>query len=282
MTYFIEKKWLIIITIISLTLNVIAAFLLYQGSKTTFDIHEKNLIKQIPLDYETFKAQWGKAWLGLNVIDVTPEVAARARLYRVEGAYVKSVTSGSPGQKAGFAPGDVILSFNGRKIRTPEQFQNDLAGSKVGSEVYMCVAKGNQKVTVYIIPKERPAYLPSLSKTFPVLGINVNEIASGSERAEKLQELGKPGGVLVEMVIPNMPAEKAGLQEGDIIMSFESRPVRSLREFLSDLAGAQPGQTVSMCLMRAAYRKTIYVTLGRNVMGNVIVLLHRRKITGCG
>lgn len=264
MAYFLRKNWLIVIIIISLTLNVIAAFLLYQDSKTTLDNHDKSIIKQLPLDYETFKDDWGKAWLGLDVIDVTPDVAARASLYRVEGAYVKSVVPGSPAQKADFAPGDVILSFNGRKIRTPKQFQNDLLGSEVGSEVYMCVAKDDQRVTVYAVPEERPSYLPAVTKTFPLVGIKVSEIAFGSERAERLQELGKPGGVLVEKVIPNSPAEKAELEEGDIIMSFESRPVRSLREFLSDLAGAQPGQTVSMCLMRAAYRKTIYVTLEKN------------------
>ena len=264
MAYFLRKNWLIVVTITSLTLNVIAAFLLYQDSKTILDNHKKSIIKQLPLDYETFKDDWGKAWLGLDVIDVTPDVAARASLYRVEGAYVKSVAPGSPAQKADFAPGDIILSFNGRKIRTPKQFQNDLSGSEVGSEVYMCVAKDDQRITVYAVPEERPSYLPAVTKTFPLVGINVSEIAFGSERAERLQELGRPGGVLVEKVISGSPAEKAELEEGDIIMSFESRPVRSLREFLSDLAGAQPGQTVSMCLMRAAYRKTIYVTLEKN------------------
>jgi len=259
----LRKNWLIVITIISLALNVIAAFVLYQDS-TTVDSHENNLIKAESLDYETFKAQWGTAWLGLEVIDVTPDVAERANLARVEGAYVKNVAPGSPAQKANFASGDIILSFNGRKIRTPEQFQNDVSGSQVGSEVYMCVAKDDRRITVYLVPEERPPYLPPVIKTFPLIGINVNEIPFGSERAETLQELGRPGGVLVEKIIPGSPAEKTELEQGDIIMSFESRPVRSLREFLSDLAGAQPGQTVSMCLMRADYRKTVYVTLEEN------------------
>jgi len=253
----------------------IAAFLLYQDSKTTFDIHEKNLIKQLPLDYETFKAQWGKAWLGLEVSDVTPEMAARAALDRAEGAYVNSVTAGSPAQKADIAPGDIILSFNGRKIRTAKQSQNDLSGSAVGSEVYMCVAKDDYRVTVYAVPEERPPYLPAVTKTFPFLGINVSGVVFGSNEAERLEEAGKAGGVLIEKVVRNSPVEKAGLQPGDFIMSFNSRKTTTLREFLSDLAGAQAGERVRMCIMRDDYRKTIYVTLWRNVMRNVIVLLHR-------
>ena len=275
MTYFIEKKWLIVVTIISLTLNVIAAFLLYQDSRPTLDDHQTNLTKQLPLNYETFKAQWGKAWLGLEVSDVTPEMAARAGLDRAEGAYVNSVAAGSPAQKADIAPGDIIISFNGRKIRTPKQFQNDLAGSKIGSEVYMCVAKDDHRVTAYAVPEERPQYLPVLTKTYPFLGATVSDAAFDSEEIEKLEEAGKSGGVLVERVISNSPAEKAGLQEGDLIMSFNSRKTRTLREFLTDLSGVQAGERVRMCIMRDDYRKTIYVTMGRNVMKDVIVLLRR-------
>jgi len=273
MTYFIEKKWLIVVTIISLTLNVIAAFLLYQDSQT-LDDHETNLTKQVPLNYETFKAEWGKAWLGLEVSDVTPEMAARAGLDRVEGAYVNNVAAGSPAQRADIEPGDIIISFNGRKIRTPKQFQNDLAGSKVGSEVYMCVAKDDYRVTVYAVPGERPSYLPALTKTYPFFGITVSEVIFDSDEAERLEEAGKAGGVLVDKVIPNSPAEKGGLQEGDLIMSFNSRKTRTLREFLTDFLGAQPGESVRMCIMRDDYRKTLYVMMWPNEMKDVIVLLH--------
>ncbi len=273
MRYFMEKKWLIAVTIISLILNVIAAFLLYQDSNTTLDDHETNLTKQPPFNYETFKVQWGKAWLGLEVSDVTPEMAARANLDRVEGAYVNSVAAGSPAQKADIKPGDIIVSFNGRKIRTPQQFQNDLAGSKVGSEVYMCVARDDYKFTAYAVPEERPQDLPALTKTYPFLGVTVTDVISDSKEAERLEEAGKAGGVLVVKVIPNSPAEKAGLLKGDVITSFNSRKTRTLREFLTDLSGAQAGERVRVCIMRDDYRKTLYITLWPSVMRDVIVML---------
>jgi S1-C subfamily serine protease len=264
MAYLLRKNWLIVVTIISLTLNVIAAFFLYQDSKTTVDNHEKNLIKQLPLDYETFKNQWGNAWLGLDVADVTPEVASRKALDRAEGAYVKTVAHGSPAQKADIAPTDVILSFNGRKIRTAKQFQSDLSGSEVGSEVYMCIAKDDYRITVYAVPEKRPSHLMPVTNAFPRLGIEVAEVAFGSDEAKILEEAGKAGGVLVEKVLAHSLAEKAGLQEGDVIMSFNSRKTRTLRELLSDLAGCQAGDQVRMCIMRDDYRMTIYVTLEKN------------------
>ena len=261
------KNWLIVIIIISLVLNVIAVSFLYQNSKIMLDKHEENRIKQVPLDYKSFKDQWGEAWLGLEVTDVPPEITARAMLDRkIDGAFVISVIAGSPAEKAGITPGDVILSFNGRKIRTVQQFQGDVSGSEVGSEVYMCVTKDARRITVYAVPEKRPAYLSAPTKTFPFLGISVCEAVFGSYEAEKLEEADKDGGVLVEKVIHNSPAEKAGLQEGDIIMSFNHRKTRTLREFFSDLAGSQVGAQVSMCIMRGDYRKTIYVTLGKNPM----------------
>ena len=265
MVLLLRKNWLIVVTIISLTLNVIAAFFLYQDSKTTLESHERNLIKAEPLDYESFKSQWGNAWLGLEVTDVTPEVAARKALDRAEGAYVKTVAAGSPAQKADIAPTDVVLSFNGRKIRTAKQFKSDLAGSEVGSEVYMCVAKDDYRITVYAVPVLRPSYLTPATNTFPRLGIEITEVTFGSDEAEKLEEAGKAGGVLVEMVLADSPAEKAGLQEGDVIMSFNSRKTRTLREFLSDLAGCQAGDQVRMCIIRDDYRMTIYVTLEKDL-----------------
>ena len=261
---FLRKNWLIIVTIISLTLNVIAAFVLYQGSQAIADSHEKSFIKAEPLDYESFKSQWGSAWLGLEVSEVTPEVAAAVRLDKVQGALVKSVTRASPADKADIKPGDVIVSFNGRKIRTVSQLQSDLLGSEIGTEIYMCVVKGDYTITVYAVPIERPSYLPPVNKALPWLGVEVSEVLFGTDEAKKLEEVGKAGGILVEQVIHNSPAEEADLRADDIIMSFNSRKTRTLREFLSDLAGCEPGDEISICIIREDIRKTIYVTLERN------------------
>ena len=261
MVYWSRKSSLIIVTAISLTGNLVATFVLYRDSPIAAVNHENDLAKAGPLDYEAFKRQWGKAWLGLEVADVTAEVASRYALDRAEGAWVRSVAARSPAQKADIGVGDVILSFNGRKIRTAKQFRSDVSGSEVGSEVYMCLAKDDYRLTVYAVPEERPSYLMPAGNAFPWLGIEIAEVAFGSEEAERLEEAGKAGGVLVEVVWARSPAAKAGLQEGDVIMSFNSRKTRTLREFLSDLAGCEAGDEVRMCIMRGDYRVTTYATL---------------------
>ena len=258
---FIKKNWLILITILSLTLNIIAAYFLYQDSKIIEETHGKTLIKQEPLDYEKFQDEWGDAWIGLEVTYVTPEDAARVMIDKVEGALVTKIYNNSPAQKAGIVAGNVILSLNGRKIREPQQLQSDLAGTEVGEEVYMCVANEDNRSTVYVVPVEWPSYLSHQTTVFPWFGATVSDVAFGSSDAEKIEDAGKEGGILVEAVHPNSPAEKAGLLKDDIIMSFNNRKTRTLREFLSDLAGMSPGQQVAMCIIRDDVRKTLYVTL---------------------
>ena len=262
--YGLRKHWLIVVTISSLGLNIIAAFCLYQDSRMGMDDHEKALVKAEPLDVETFREEWGRAWLGLQVSEVTPEIAAAVRLDKVEGALVKSVGPGSPGDKASIEPGDVVVSFNGRKIRTPNQLQGDVLGSEIGGEVYMCVVKGDYTITVYAVPVERPSYLQPVTKRLPWLGAKVSEVVFGSEQAKKLEEVGKAGGILVEEVVRNSPAHEAGLQAGDIIMSFNSRKTRTLREFLCDLGGSKAGEQIRMCIIREDIRKTVYLSLGEH------------------
>jgi len=266
MRCWLRKNWLIAITCISMALNIGAAFLLYQGyhsSVTAAADDEQSVKKTEPLDYETFMDEWGRAWLGLEVCEVTPEIAARARLYRPEGAVVRSVVPGSPADKADIEAGDVIVSFNGRKIRKVKQLQGDLLGSEIGMEVYMCVVKRDYRITVYAVPIERPSYLPRVMRAVPWFGAEVSEVLRGSEEGRRLERVGKAGGILVTAVAGDSPAAEAGLETDDIIMSFNFRKTVSLREFLSDLAGAEPGDTIHMCIMRGDIRKTIYVTLGR-------------------
>jgi len=69
MRYFIKKNWLIVIIIIPLILNIIAGLLLYKDAKITYT-PEKRFIKQPLLDYDVFKKEWGKAWLGLEVSEL--------------------------------------------------------------------------------------------------------------------------------------------------------------------------------------------------------------------
>ena len=219
-------------------------------------------INLLDLQSALFFQQSERAWLGFEAADVTPQIAGIAGLDKVQGAVVQRVAANSPAEKAGLLRGDIIMSLNGRRVRTAEELRNDISGLEVGAKAQMCVTREDYyRTTVYAIPETAPSWLPREEKTAPWLGVRVSEVAPGSSESSELEDHGKEGGVLVEQVGPGSPADKAGLQPGDVIMSFNSRKVRTVREFLIDLSGAEVGDRVRLCIMRGDIRKTLYTVL---------------------
>ena len=179
-----------VVAVISLILNGVLGLFLYQNSQTVIVREKKEFVKSVPFDYDSFAQEWGKAWLGLKATDVPLDAATRAGLDRAEGAYVTSVAAGSPAEKAGIETGNIVLSFNGRKIRTARQLQNDVLGSPVGTEAFMCVTKDDYRITVYALPVARAGYLSPVTKDFPWLGVEVAEVTFGREAERDLEEAG--------------------------------------------------------------------------------------------
>jgi len=96
-------------------------------------------------------------WLGVKVTDVKQdgEISDKLQELGKEGVLVTGVPANSPAEKAGIAPGDVIMSFNFRKVRTANEFLNDLSGAEIGKPIRMCIMRGDIRVTLYPVPTKR-------------------------------------------------------------------------------------------------------------------------------
>jgi serine protease DegQ len=95
--------------------------------------------------------------------------------------------------------------------------------------------------------------------THPYLGINAATLTP--EIADSLG-LSVHEGVLVTGVAPKGPAANAGIMPGDVMVEFNGRPVRSAEEFLGELRGVRPGQTVTVKVVRGKETKELTVTVG--------------------
>ncbi len=200
--------------------------------------------------------------VGLEVADVTPAMARRADLDRVKGCFVQKIFGGSPAEAAGMQVGDIIVSFNDRGIRNARELKNDLAGTEPGEVVKMCVVRQDYRTTVYLTPGDVPPQKSGGVEEPAWLGVEVTEVVSGSMESRRLAEAGKEGGVVVKDVTAGSPADRAGIRPGDVIMSFNLRKVRTVKELTTDLAGAGEGDKVRICIMRGDIRKTLYPVLG--------------------
>ena len=90
------------------------------------------------------------------------------------------------------------------------------------------------------------------------LGVEIGDLNQGLAQSFNLSN---ENGALVNQVEPGSPAEKAGIQSGDVITSFDSKPVNSANDLLLDVANCSPGQEVSLTVIRDGQERKIKVTL---------------------
>jgi serine protease Do len=119
-----------------------------------------NVAKEV---YEKIRAN-GKVirgYIGVNLATVTPAIAARLQLpgERVSGAIILAVTGGSPAEKAGLEPGDVIIQWNGQPVNEDRELRLLIARSAVGAKVPVKLIRDGKELELDINVVERPAQL---------------------------------------------------------------------------------------------------------------------------
>ena len=89
-----------------------------------------------------------RGWLGVQIQDVTPELASSMSLRETKGAIVAQVVENSPAQRAGFQPGDIILMANGLDISDSRELSRQVATFKAGNTATFIVSRGGTRQTL--------------------------------------------------------------------------------------------------------------------------------------
>jgi serine protease Do len=200
-----------------------------------------------------------RAWLGVAIQKVTPELAESLGVEPSRGALVAEVTPGSPAAAAGLKPGDVITHYDGKVVDEHASLPMLVASTAVGSTVPVEVARDgaakNFEVTVVRQPGEETASETDEHKG--KWGLALREL-----RPEERQERGLEGeqGVLVTGVAPDSPAAEAGIEAGDLLLEVNRTPVTSVAQVKKAAAGTPAGKAL-LLLVRAADGNNRFATL---------------------
>jgi serine protease Do len=197
------------------------------------------------------------ARLGVNVQTMNQALAQSFGLERPEGGLVASVAPGSPAEKAGLEPGDIVLRFNGRPVRDSGELAAMVGESKPGAKVRLDILRQGK-------PRQLVATLGSTvddasqraqadeAASQGKLGLAVRPLSPEERKAT-----GVPGGLVVEGV--NGAAARAGIQPGDIVLQAGGKPVRSVEDLR---AATRSGKTVALLLQRGDRRLFVPVQTG--------------------
>jgi len=97
-----------------------------------------------------------RPWFGVNMIPLTPALAAQLQLGDIRGALVGATIGNSPAARAGVQPGDVIVSFNGRPILDWIDLRNRVAETEPGKQISLVVKRAGRALTLNAIAEKQP------------------------------------------------------------------------------------------------------------------------------
>ena len=139
----------------------------------------------------------------------------------------------------------------------------DINGRLIGINTAILSRSGGSQGVGFAIPSNLArTVMESLVKhgkvTRGYLGVMIQNVTPDLAQEFKLKE---NQGALVSDVVPNGPADKAGLKDGDVVLSYNSHPVTDSRRLQLDVAETKPGSTVPMEIIRDGSKKTLNVTV---------------------
>lgn len=197
-----------------------------------------------------------RGFLGVEMRDLDRTVRAALQYNGEEGSAVLRISPGSPAEAAGLQPWDVVLAFNGEKIRSASQLFALVQGTRVGDAVTLNVWRKGQLLELRAIITESNA--ASLSR-LPVKEVEQGRVRDPEEILQALgievRDLSAPelqrglSGVVVTTITGNGPA--AGkLQAGDLIIGVQNSRISGASEFFLYLAASAAVQETAIHLLR--------------------------------
>lgn len=209
------------------------------------------------------------------------------------GVAIEKVESGTPAERAGFRSGDVVVEFDGEKVRSARQFTRVVEETRPDRPVSAVVMRDGSRQTLTVTPENRrqaPVRLPqvtadlerNLRRSLPELRGNFDlpnpgdfDVPSfflafsprrlGAELTPLSDQLasyfGVKAGVLVSTVDANSPAAQAGLKSGDVITAVNGTAVDSPSDVTQALRRPETGSSVDIRVMREKKELTLKATL---------------------
>ncbi len=205
--------------------------------------------------------------IGVQIDQVSKEVAESIGLGRAQGALVRGVEAGAPADKAGIEAGDIITKFDGKQIEKSTDLPRLVGNVKPGTKSVVTVfRRGTSKdfaVVVAEVEAEKPVRKaagpepkPPVAGPAQVLGLAVSDISDAQKKELKVK-----GGVKVDTA--EGAAARAGLREGDVIIAIANTEVTNTKEFEAALAKLDKSKAVNVLLRRGELAQYVLIRPAR-------------------
>ena len=204
------------------------------------------------------KGRVSRGYIGVVPKDNDPYLQQSLGLRSSSGALVQDVTKGSPGERAGLRPYDVIVGIDGKPVGGDDQLIQSIAARQPGTTVTLQVLRDSRSLSLPVKLAERPQRdrravdsepderpQPS-SQRGPLLGLSVREL--DRDFAARFKLPAGTQGVVISRVEPMSPAFDADIERGNVLLEVNRHAIHSVDDFRRLTATARSGDILTLYL----------------------------------
>jgi serine protease Do len=196
-----------------------------------------------------------RGYIGVGLRDIDADLQRSLGLSASQGAMIQDVTEGSPADRAGIRPYDVVVSFDEQTVRNDEQLIREISSRKPGSAARITVARDGREQSFTLKLAERPIRAaPRTERPVPpasgrpgdepILGLTVRDLDATAFNRFDLPR--QTRGVLITRVDPLSASYDAEVQRDTVLLEINRRPVTSSADFQRLAGAARPGEVVAL------------------------------------
>ncbi len=201
-----------------------------------------NLAKPIIEQLRKFgKTQRG--WLGVRIQEVTPEIAESLGLEKSEGVLISMVNPNEPAEKAGLRAGDVIINFNGKKVKNVRALQRMVAEAAISSSAKVDIWR-NKKINKFKVKlaerekfdeqaqsdqkNDKPSQVNDKEYEVDNIGLRLKDISDILRDQYNIDK--NLTGAVVTGVKNNSPASNTGIGVGNVIAQISQKKIKTAKQ----------------------------------------------------
>jgi serine protease Do len=188
-----------------------------------------------------------RGYMGVGLRDVDADLERSLKLSVDRGALVQDITSGSPADRAGLRPYDVITSLDDRPITNDDQLIREISARAPGSAARLRVVRDGHDQTLTVKLAERPAR--DRSRVDPdgaLLGLTVRDL--DRQTADRLDVPRDVHGVLITRVEAMSSSFDGGIERGTVLLEINRQRIDSVADYRRIARAARPGDILTLYL----------------------------------
>jgi serine protease Do len=191
--------------------------------------------------------------------DITEDMAKSFNLKSNDGVIITEVMKDSPAEKAGLKESDVLIEFDGKKIKDVHQLPAVVAAITPGTEVAVKIIRDGKQKKINVKLGEMPGEEDLASKKTDIIGELGLVVQDITDEIAKFMEIEDSSGVIVSGVESGSPSDDAGIRERDIIRQVNRKQINDVTEFREALKNASGEGSVLFLIERGERRLFVVV-----------------------